>query len=119
MPFFKALFNKPKAQKYIGEASGLRNSSWLWARYRLGFRSFEHHTGDSTIWLRSTLILRKNTLEVVRDLPPLLLLPTSRQDLRLDGYLEYPHAAKARHIYKHPCLFRDSNPDPTASSQCH
>ncbi|GFU14633.1 cytochrome P450 2J5 [Trichonephila clavipes] len=34
-------------------------------------RSFEHDTGDSTIWLGSTPILRENTLEVVRGLPPL------------------------------------------------
>ncbi|GFT19578.1 hypothetical protein TNCV_2534571 [Trichonephila clavipes] len=39
---------------------------------------------------------------------------TSREDLRLDGCLEYPHATKAVYIYKHPCLLRDSNPDPTA-----
>ncbi|GFX57814.1 uncharacterized protein TNCV_943741 [Trichonephila clavipes] len=47
--------------------------------------------------------------------PPtsLPLPPTSRKDLRLDDYLKYPHAAKALYIYKHPCLPRDSNPDPT------
>ncbi|GFV26677.1 uncharacterized protein TNCV_4059971 [Trichonephila clavipes] len=47
--------------------------------------------------------------------PPasLLLPPTSRDDLRLDGYLEYPPAMKALYIYKHPCLLRDSNPVPT------
>ncbi|GFS53993.1 uncharacterized protein TNCV_3762061 [Trichonephila clavipes] len=42
------------------------------------------------------------------------LPPTTREDLWLDGYLEYPHATKALHIYKHPCLLRDSNPVPTA-----
>ncbi|GFU80604.1 uncharacterized protein TNCV_534781 [Trichonephila clavipes] len=42
------------------------------------------------------------------------LLPTSREDLRLDGYLEYPHVAKALHTYNHPCLLRDSNPGSTA-----
>ncbi|GFX40487.1 hypothetical protein TNCV_1412971 [Trichonephila clavipes] len=38
--------------------------------------------------------------------PPtfLPLPPTRREDLRLDGYLEYPHAAKTLYIYKHPCL---------------
>ncbi|GFT98299.1 hypothetical protein TNCV_2903961 [Trichonephila clavipes] len=37
--------------------------------------------------------------------PPtsLHLPPTTREDLRLDGYLEYPHAAKALYIDKHPC----------------
>ncbi|GFW69435.1 uncharacterized protein TNCV_487841 [Trichonephila clavipes] len=48
--------------------------------------------------------------------PPtsLPLPPTSREDLRLDGHLEYPHATQALYIYKHPCLLRDSNPVPTA-----
>ncbi|GFY00759.1 hypothetical protein TNCV_2141511 [Trichonephila clavipes] len=30
------------------------------------------------------------------------LPPTSRKDLRLDGYLEYHHTAKVLYIYKHP-----------------
>ncbi|PRD36099.1 UNVERIFIED_CONTAM: hypothetical protein NCL1_09697 [Trichonephila clavipes] len=77
--------------------------------------SFEHHTGDSTIWLDSTPILRENTLEgSQRPLTCLPLPPTSREDLRLDGYLEYPHAAKTLYIYKYPCLLWDSNPVPTA-----
>ncbi|GFV01676.1 uncharacterized protein TNCV_3050691 [Trichonephila clavipes] len=48
--------------------------------------------------------------------PPtsLPLPPTTRVDLKLNGYLEYPHAAKALYIYRHPYLLRDSNPDPTA-----
>ncbi|GFV04218.1 uncharacterized protein TNCV_918391 [Trichonephila clavipes] len=43
--------------------------------------------------------------------PPtsLPLPPTSREDLGLDGYLKYPHAAKALYVYKHLCLLRDSN----------
>ncbi|GFY01758.1 uncharacterized protein TNCV_1467501 [Trichonephila clavipes] len=40
------------------------------------------------------------------------LPPTSREDLKLDGCLEYPYAAKTLYIYKHPCLHRDSNPSP-------
>ncbi|GFV94710.1 uncharacterized protein TNCV_3864331 [Trichonephila clavipes] len=49
--------------------------------------------------------------------PPtsLPLPPITGEDLRLDGYLEYPHAAKALYIYKHPCLLRDWYPSPTAS----
>ncbi|GFY24801.1 hypothetical protein TNCV_2689921 [Trichonephila clavipes] len=49
--------------------------------------------------------------------PPtsLPLPPTIREDLWLDGYLEYSYAAKALYIYKHPCLLRDSNPVPTVS----
>ncbi|GFU40682.1 uncharacterized protein TNCV_3230561 [Trichonephila clavipes] len=46
--------------------------------------------------------------------PSLPVLPTPREDLRLDSYLKYSHAAKALYIYKHPCLLRDSNPVPTA-----
>ncbi|GFW77985.1 transposable element Tcb2 transposase [Trichonephila clavipes] len=48
--------------------------------------------------------------------PPnsLLIPPTTREDLRVDDYLEYSHTAKAPYIYKHPCLLRDSNPVPTA-----
>ncbi|GFX31719.1 uncharacterized protein TNCV_4082431 [Trichonephila clavipes] len=44
--------------------------------------------------------------------PPtsLPLPPTSREDLRLKDCLEYPHAAKALYIYKHPYLLRNSNP---------
>ncbi|GFU74837.1 uncharacterized protein TNCV_503711 [Trichonephila clavipes] len=45
---------------------------------------------------------------------PTSLPPTSREDLRIDGYLKYPRAAKALYIYKHPYLPRDSNPGPTA-----
>ncbi|GFS73700.1 uncharacterized protein TNCV_1457691 [Trichonephila clavipes] len=44
----------------------------------------------------------------------LLLPPTTREHLRLDVYLEYPHAAKALYIYKYPCILRDSSPVPTA-----
>ncbi|GFV29587.1 uncharacterized protein TNCV_329531 [Trichonephila clavipes] len=72
-------------------------------------RSFEHHTGDSKIWLVSTPKLKGNTLRVVKGLPP-----TSQEDLWLDGYLEYYHAAKELYICKHPCLIRDSNPGSTA-----
>ncbi|GFV16018.1 hypothetical protein TNCV_3976731 [Trichonephila clavipes] len=35
--------------------------------------SFEHHTGDTTIWLSSTPILRVYTPELFRDLPSLFL----------------------------------------------
>ncbi|GFV34958.1 uncharacterized protein TNCV_2097861 [Trichonephila clavipes] len=44
----------------------------------------------------------------------LTLSQTSRENLRLDDYLEYPRAAKALYIYKHLYLLRDSNPGPTA-----
>ncbi|GFT08529.1 hypothetical protein TNCV_5024291 [Trichonephila clavipes] len=74
-------------------------------------RSFEPYAGDSTIWLVSTLILRP--LWVVRGIPPLFPFPPiSREDLRLDGYLEYLYAEKAQYIYKHPCLLRHFDPRP-------
>ncbi|GFW55200.1 hypothetical protein TNCV_115861 [Trichonephila clavipes] len=41
------------------------------------------------------------------------LPPTSRNDLRLDGCLEYSHSVKALFIFKHPSLLRVSNPGPT------
>ncbi|GFU46037.1 uncharacterized protein TNCV_4692241 [Trichonephila clavipes] len=44
----------------------------------------------------------------------LSLPPTSREDLWLDGYLEYPHAAKTLYIHQHSCLLRYSNPGSTA-----
>ncbi|GFT93380.1 uncharacterized protein TNCV_337451 [Trichonephila clavipes] len=53
----------------------------------------------------------ESTLGVVRGLP---LSSPSREELRLDSYLKYPHAAKALYIYKHRSLLRDSNPVPTA-----
>ncbi|GFX94232.1 hypothetical protein TNCV_4292771 [Trichonephila clavipes] len=90
---------------------GPRYSSWQRDRCTsVDSRSFEPHTGDSTIWFGSTSILRENTLEMSgtsTSLPPPL---TTRKDLRLDGYLEYSYIAKTLHIYKHPYLLRDSNP---------
>ncbi|GFW29951.1 uncharacterized protein TNCV_4999911 [Trichonephila clavipes] len=78
-------------------------------------RSLEHQTGDSTIQLGSTPVLRENTLEKGHGSPTSYPLPpTSREDLRLNGCLEYPHSSKALNIYKHPCLHRDSIPGSTA-----
>ncbi|GFY28842.1 hypothetical protein TNCV_4719751 [Trichonephila clavipes] len=42
---------------------------------------FEHHTGDSTIWLSSNPISRP---------PTFLTLPPTKEELRLVGYLKYP-----------------------------
>ncbi|GFW43900.1 hypothetical protein TNCV_4786111 [Trichonephila clavipes] len=75
-------------------------------------RSFEYHTGNSTIWLVYSPDFRKNS---VRGHPFCLPLPPIfRKDLGLDEYLECPHATQAIYIYKHPCLLRDSNPGLTA-----
>ncbi|GFX00054.1 uncharacterized protein TNCV_3080501 [Trichonephila clavipes] len=65
-------------------------------------------------WLVSTPISRENTWGGQGPPTSLPRPPTTREDLRLDGYLEYPHAAKALYMYKHPCLLRDSSPVPTA-----
>ncbi|GFV68086.1 hypothetical protein TNCV_1873681 [Trichonephila clavipes] len=56
------------------------------------------------------------TFGVCGQRPPtsLRLKPTSREDLRLNGYLEYSHAEKALYICKHPCFLRNWNPGPTA-----
>ncbi|GFU04993.1 uncharacterized protein TNCV_1290871 [Trichonephila clavipes] len=70
--------------------------------------SLDHHSSDSAFGLVSTPISRVNSLEVVE--PPTSLPRTSREDSRLDSYLEYPHATH----YIHPCLLRDSNIGPTA-----
>ncbi|GFX99781.1 hypothetical protein TNCV_258201 [Trichonephila clavipes] len=43
----------------------------------------------------------------------LLLPPTSREDMLLDGYLEYPHVARALFKHLQTCLHRDSNQSPT------
>ncbi|GFW07257.1 hypothetical protein TNCV_3694501 [Trichonephila clavipes] len=51
--------------------------------------NFEHHAGDGTILLGPTPILGKNTLGGGQEPPTSLLPPTSREDLQLDGYLEY------------------------------
>ncbi|GFX56751.1 hypothetical protein TNCV_494991 [Trichonephila clavipes] len=66
------------------------------------------------ILFSSTSILEGEHLEGGQGPPTSFPLPpTSRQDLRLNEYLEYPHATKAVYIYKHPCLLPDLNPCPT------
>ncbi|GFW75747.1 uncharacterized protein TNCV_4429301 [Trichonephila clavipes] len=104
---------------------GLRNSSRQRARWTIVVRrSFEHHTGDSTTGLvvvPSPVIrspapnLEGKYLRGCQGPPTSLPLPpTSKEYLRLDGYLVYPHAAKVLNIYKDSCLLRDLNPDLTA-----
>ncbi|GFV81152.1 uncharacterized protein TNCV_3742131 [Trichonephila clavipes] len=80
-------------------------------------RRLEYHAGDGTILLSCPPILREHPGGGQGPPTSLPLPPTTREDLRRDSYLEYPHAAKALYIYKHPCLLRDSNPGPTAPSQ--
>ncbi|GFT40003.1 uncharacterized protein TNCV_12431 [Trichonephila clavipes] len=92
------------------------NSSWQGARCTpVVGRSLEHHIGDSTILAQFHLNLVREHPDGWGQGPPTSSLPlTSREDLRLDGYLEYPHDAKALYFCKHPCFLRDSNPGPTA-----
>ncbi|GFT29358.1 uncharacterized protein TNCV_757171 [Trichonephila clavipes] len=71
-------------------------------------RSFENHTGDSTIWIVSTPGSGQSPIT------SLTLPSTSREDLLLAEYLECLHAPQALFIYKNPYLLRDSNPGPAA-----
>ncbi|GFW80198.1 uncharacterized protein TNCV_461061 [Trichonephila clavipes] len=90
---------------------GPLNSSWKRARCTpVVSRSLEHHSGDGIFCLGCTPILRGGQRPPTSFPRP----PTSRDDMRLGGYLEYLHAAKEITIYTHPCLLRDSNPGPTA-----
>ncbi|GFX55282.1 uncharacterized protein TNCV_3968361 [Trichonephila clavipes] len=78
-------------------------------------RSVEHHADNSTVWLIFIPILRNKLFGRGHGTPTTLPLPpTLREDLRQEGYLEYPHAGKALCIYKYPCFFQGSNPGPTA-----
>ncbi|GFX58007.1 hypothetical protein TNCV_4047651 [Trichonephila clavipes] len=68
---------------------GPRNSSLQRARCTPVIKlSFEHYTVDSTVWLDSTPIFRKNTLGVVRNLLPFFLIHQSHERRLVDeeGY---------------------------------
>ncbi|GFX52179.1 hypothetical protein TNCV_548381 [Trichonephila clavipes] len=57
-----------------------RNSSWLRDKSMLVVNhSIEHHTSKSTIWFGFTPILKENTLERVRNLPPLFPVHKPRE----------------------------------------
>ncbi|GFX81491.1 uncharacterized protein TNCV_4508981 [Trichonephila clavipes] len=94
---------------------GPRNSSWKRGRWHLSLAGASSTIQVTVRFSSVSPQFRGRTLSGGGQRSPtsLPLPPTSRADLRLDGYLEYPHAAKALYIYKHPCLLRDSNPDPT------
>ncbi|GFW19633.1 uncharacterized protein TNCV_1605241 [Trichonephila clavipes] len=92
---------------------GARNSSRQTTRCTaVVSRSFEHDTSDSTFWLGSTSILERTPKGCLGAFH--LSSPSTNLTRGLDGYLEYSHAAKAPYICKHPCIFWDSNPGPTA-----
>ncbi|GFX19519.1 uncharacterized protein TNCV_2074281 [Trichonephila clavipes] len=90
-----------------------RNLSWQRAGLYVT-RSFKHHAVDRPIWLVYHNLEGGHPDFGEGPTTFLPVPPTSREDLRLDGYLEYPHAAKALYIYKHSCLLRYSKPGPTA-----
>ncbi|GFX27395.1 hypothetical protein TNCV_34921 [Trichonephila clavipes] len=58
-------------------------------------RNFEIHTGDIRFGSVPPPIFRARTLKGGT--------PSSREDFRLNEYLEFSHAAKALYIHKHPC----------------
>ncbi|GFX50924.1 hypothetical protein TNCV_2732751 [Trichonephila clavipes] len=81
-----------------GSDQGPRNSPRQTARCApVVSHSFEHHTGDSTFYSLTTLLKISerapwgDQVPSISPLPP----PTSRDDLWLNDYLDYPHAAKA------------------------
>ncbi|GFV80200.1 hypothetical protein TNCV_1477621 [Trichonephila clavipes] len=68
--------------------------------------SFEHHTGDRTILARFHPNLEGEHSEGVQRPPAFLSYPpTSREDLQLDGHLEYPHAAQALYTFTNINVF--------------
>ncbi|GFV57023.1 uncharacterized protein TNCV_2931461 [Trichonephila clavipes] len=95
---------------------GPRNSSWLRARFLRLSLALAFSTMQKTVRFCSVPTqFRVRKAWGSQGHPTTLPFPqTSREDLGIDGYLEYPHAAKALYIYKHPCLLWDSNPGPTA-----
>ncbi|GFV61553.1 hypothetical protein TNCV_4543851 [Trichonephila clavipes] len=90
---------------------GPRNSPWQWAKGRLSlavalsterFSSVSLQFRGRTPWGWSGASnLSSPTTNLTRGF-------AARRIFKV------PHAAKALHIYKHPCLLRDSNPVPTA-----
>ncbi|GFW02440.1 hypothetical protein TNCV_1733551 [Trichonephila clavipes] len=61
-----------------------------------------HHTGDSTILLDFTPIVRKNTMGWSGSPTPHPFRQTAREEFGVGGYLDYYHASKKLYIYKHP-----------------
>ncbi|GFV66406.1 hypothetical protein TNCV_4898871 [Trichonephila clavipes] len=67
-----------------------RNSSWQGPSCTpVIISSFEHHTDDSTNWFGSIPTLRDHTVSGQGPSTSTPLPSTSREDLRLDSYLEY------------------------------
>ncbi|GFY10345.1 hypothetical protein TNCV_2630221 [Trichonephila clavipes] len=80
-------------------------------------RSFEHHTGDRTILTHSNPNFEGEHPGNGQGPPDSLPLPpTSREDLRLDGYLKNPHAAKVHLQASMSSLGFERSPNGTAVS---
>ncbi|GFX56053.1 hypothetical protein TNCV_1953731 [Trichonephila clavipes] len=78
-------------------------------------KPFRHHTGDSRFWLSSIPILRENTLS--QGLPLLFLFHQPHErTCSSAAIMSTSMTQRALYIFKHPCLLRDSSPDPTAVS---
>ncbi|GFW44065.1 uncharacterized protein TNCV_998301 [Trichonephila clavipes] len=82
----------------------------------VNIHSLDHQKRHRVIWLCSTPILREvgHSGGGSGPLTSSPFPPSSREELRLNGCVEYPYVIKALYIYKHPYLFRDSNTGPTA-----
>ncbi|GFU13643.1 uncharacterized protein TNCV_938911 [Trichonephila clavipes] len=95
---------------------GPRYSSWLRARFFMPVASlsFENHAGEYDFSRFHSNFNGELPGSYQRPPTSPSLSPNSREDLWLDGYLEYQYIAKALYIYKHPFLLWDSNPGPTA-----
>ncbi|GFY27280.1 hypothetical protein TNCV_2069001 [Trichonephila clavipes] len=88
-----SVIDDPRGPKFCGGGGHVKGVSFD------RILSFEHHAGDSTTfaWFHPNLE-RENPGGDQGPPTSLPLPPTSREDLRFDGYLEYPHAAKALYI---------------------
>ncbi|GFU80317.1 hypothetical protein TNCV_3520921 [Trichonephila clavipes] len=95
---------------------GQRNSSFSKGQVTpVVSRTLEHHTGDRTISLVSTLILRENTWGLVKASHLSFPATNLMRGLATRRLFIVPLCpAKELYIYKQPCLLRDSNPGPTA-----
>ncbi|GFY07367.1 hypothetical protein TNCV_5085521 [Trichonephila clavipes] len=96
-----------------------RNSSWQKAKCRLSLA-----IALSTIQVTEQFSSVEGEDPGSSQMPStsLPLPPTSPKDLQLDGYLKYPHAAKALYIYKHPSYPgfepRSNGPAVSVASHC-
>ncbi|GFV63147.1 uncharacterized protein TNCV_3025761 [Trichonephila clavipes] len=75
--------------------SAIKDLLKKWEAVKSKCRNFEHYSGNSTNRLGSSPILREYTMGHQESSTSLPLLLTSRENLWLDGYSEYPPAEEA------------------------